>query len=345
MINKSILFVDDEMNILKAIKRGLIDTDYKCFFAISGVEALEIMEKNEIGVIVTDMRMPDMNGLELLKIVKGKYPKTVKVVLSGYAQLPQVIATINQVDIFKFILKPWDMDNDFLEIIEKGLEYYNFLKEKDALNLAMEKRYNLYLNVLKSTDDKFLRYDRQFENIKSVSTQILELVSGYALDSKDDDIINKIKVIKETYSHYLNAINSTETFFTPHNLSNMLNSLLADCGNKSKSNIYSNKIDDAKIEGNFMLVSVVLLAIIKISFYCKIVNDLSIKLDMRKDSFIVDLNGYYNFENNIFPGSEKIDRTLDEILSIIYIICSDMNCEIIKQETVESINIKLILKQ
>jgi DNA-binding NtrC family response regulator len=76
-MEEAVLFVDDEVNILNSLRRGLIDVDYKCFFASSGKEALEIMKENLISVIVTDMRMPEMDGLTLLKEVKEKYPMTV----------------------------------------------------------------------------------------------------------------------------------------------------------------------------------------------------------------------------------------------------------------------------
>jgi two-component system, NtrC family, response regulator HupR/HoxA len=68
--NYSVLFVDDEINILNSLDRGLMDEDYKCYFALNGKKALEILEKEQICVIVSDMRMPEMDGLTLLKLVK-----------------------------------------------------------------------------------------------------------------------------------------------------------------------------------------------------------------------------------------------------------------------------------
>ena len=126
MKKNSVLFVDDDINVLSSLRRGLIDEEYKSFFATGGQEALAIMEENEISVIVSDMRMPEMDGLKLLKTIKEKYPDTVKIVLTGYTQLQQVLATINQVDIFKFITKPWDMEEEFKIIIRQAVEYYKF---------------------------------------------------------------------------------------------------------------------------------------------------------------------------------------------------------------------------
>lgn len=86
----TVLFVDDEIHILSSIRRATMDESFEALFASSGQEALQIFEKKEISVIVTDMRMPGMDGLALLKIVKEKYPQTVRIVLSGYTQLSQV---------------------------------------------------------------------------------------------------------------------------------------------------------------------------------------------------------------------------------------------------------------
>ncbi len=125
MDNKpTVLFVDDEEKVLKSLKRGFLDEPYKKLFAISGKEALEILEKNEIYVIVTDMRMPEMNGLELLKIVKEKYPDVVRMVLSGYTQVSTLLTAINQGEIFKFITKPWKLEEEFKPAIHEAIEHY-----------------------------------------------------------------------------------------------------------------------------------------------------------------------------------------------------------------------------
>ncbi len=125
----NVLFVDDETNILNSINRITIQEDFKSLFAGSGEKALEQFQENEIAVIVTDMRMPKMNGLELLEKVKEISPNTVRMVLSGYAQISQVIATVNKVGVFKYITKPWNNEEEFLPAIREALKYYNLVKE------------------------------------------------------------------------------------------------------------------------------------------------------------------------------------------------------------------------
>lgn len=150
--NYSVLFVDDEVNILSALKRGLIDEEYTCYFASSGKEAIEIMRNEKIAVIVSDMRMPEMDGLHLLKIVKEQWPKTVAIILSGYTQLQQILTTINQIDIFKFITKPWNLEEEFKFVLYKALDYYILQEKNEEYKIALQNRNEAYQNIFKSID-------------------------------------------------------------------------------------------------------------------------------------------------------------------------------------------------
>ncbi|HDS15752.1 MAG TPA: hybrid sensor histidine kinase/response regulator [Proteobacteria bacterium] len=120
----SILFVDDEERVLKSLKRGLISEPYRVLLALSGMEALEIMAREPVRVIVSDMKMPEMNGLELLQQVALKYPDVVRLVLSGYSHTSTVIAAVNEGRIFRYITKPWSVDNDIKPALNAALGLY-----------------------------------------------------------------------------------------------------------------------------------------------------------------------------------------------------------------------------
>ena len=125
MESKTVLFVDDEANILKSIKRIMFKEPFKTLYANSGAEALEIAEKNsDITVLITDMRMPKMTGLELLREFKKKYPRTVRIVLSGYSHITTLLTAINQGEIFRYILKPWENDEELLDAINAAFKHY-----------------------------------------------------------------------------------------------------------------------------------------------------------------------------------------------------------------------------
>ena len=138
MENRTVLFVDDEERLLGSLKRGLLDEQYNTLFANSGKEALEVLKGNEVHVLVTDMRMPEMSGLELLRIVKQDYPHIVRMVLSGYTQIGTLLTAINQGEIYKFITKPWKLEEEFKPAICEAIEYYNLHNERDRLVAELE---------------------------------------------------------------------------------------------------------------------------------------------------------------------------------------------------------------
>lgn len=131
MEKKTVLFVDDEEKILASLKRGLIDEPYKTLFASSGKKALEILQQNQVHVIVTDMRMPEMGGLELLRAVKEEYPNIIRMVLSGYTQVSTLLTAINQGEIFRFITKPWKLEEEFKPAVRDAVKYYDFQNQRN----------------------------------------------------------------------------------------------------------------------------------------------------------------------------------------------------------------------
>lgn len=206
-MKESVLFVDDEENILSSLKRGLIDEEYKCFFATSGKAALEIMNKNSISVLVTDMRMPEMDGLTLLKIAKEKYPNTVRIVLSGYTQLQQIIATINQVDIFKFITKPWKLEAEFKDVINQALEYYRLLNQREELKKSLENKNQAYQKILKRIDDVIANAKNDIQIARGAGIYTVDFIGTLLEKSLTIDAARKeFKSIRKTFHGIMNVI-------------------------------------------------------------------------------------------------------------------------------------------
>jgi serine/threonine-protein kinase len=102
-----ILFVDDEERIVAAL-RSIFRVNYHVFTATNGPEALEFVRKFKPHVVVSDQRMPEMTGVELLRRVKGVAPNTVRMLLTGYSDLAAIVGSINDGEVFRFISKPWD---------------------------------------------------------------------------------------------------------------------------------------------------------------------------------------------------------------------------------------------
>lgn len=113
-----VLFVDDESRILTAL-RSIFRREYEVFTAEGGEQALEVLANNQIDVIVSDQRMPNMLGNELLAKVHKQYPKTMRVLLTGFMDKEAIIKTINEGEIYRFINKPWNND-EIREIVAEA---------------------------------------------------------------------------------------------------------------------------------------------------------------------------------------------------------------------------------
>jgi CheY-like chemotaxis protein len=105
-----ILFVDDEKSILKSLEREFLDSGYDVYLASGAQEALKVMERENIDILVSDYKMPGMNGIELLKIVRKKHPTAYRVVLSGFVDQHEALRVLSTGLATVYIPKPWDPD-------------------------------------------------------------------------------------------------------------------------------------------------------------------------------------------------------------------------------------------
>lgn len=115
---RTLLLVDDEENILRALTRLLRDDGYRILTATSATRALEILAQQDVQVIVSDQRMPQVSGTEFLSKVKAIYPTTIRIMLSGYSDAGTMTDAINRGVIYKFLTKPWDSDDIRLQVRE-----------------------------------------------------------------------------------------------------------------------------------------------------------------------------------------------------------------------------------
>ena len=121
------------------LRRSLLDELYETLFANSGSQALEILEQEEVHVIVSDLCMPEMGGLELLRIVKDGYPHIIRLVLSGNTDRELLLNAINQGEISRFIPKPWESNEEFKTIVRQAIEYYDLHNKRDRLPAEVER--------------------------------------------------------------------------------------------------------------------------------------------------------------------------------------------------------------
>ena len=161
-----VLFVDDEQNILASLRRLVRPQGYRVFIAASGAEGLEIIERESIDLVVSDMRMPGMDGAAFLAAVAQRCPDTVRILLTGYSDMASTIEAINKGGIYRYLTKPWE-DNDLLLTVKSALKHKALERERDQLleltrcqnealksfNAELEKRVEARTAEIKQTAD------------------------------------------------------------------------------------------------------------------------------------------------------------------------------------------------
>lgn len=118
-----VLFVDDDAFILSALRRLMRREGFSFMTANSGREALDILESEAIPVVVSDYMMPEMNGAELLSMVRRRWPETIRIILSGYSDKDVINAALTTKVVHRFLMKPWDDEELKKTILELVTEY------------------------------------------------------------------------------------------------------------------------------------------------------------------------------------------------------------------------------
>ncbi|MBV8659340.1 MAG: response regulator [Burkholderiales bacterium] len=134
-----VMFVDDEANILSAVRRLFRTSEYEIVTVGSGREALAYMAGNPVDVVVSDMRMPEQTGAELLCIVKQRWPECMRIILTGYADMTDTISAINRGEIYRYLLKPWQ-DDEFMAVVRDALGIKHLRDERTRLEALVRQQ-------------------------------------------------------------------------------------------------------------------------------------------------------------------------------------------------------------
>lgn len=132
MNDRVLLCVDDETSVLRSLKRLLRKENYRVITATGGNEGLALLETHPVQVVLSDQRMPGMTGTAFLHQVKEHYPHTVRVMLSGYAELHALLGSINEGGIYRFLPKPWD-EEELKVILRQCFERYKLALQNRTL--------------------------------------------------------------------------------------------------------------------------------------------------------------------------------------------------------------------
>jgi response regulator RpfG family c-di-GMP phosphodiesterase len=128
----TILCVDDEPNILSSLRRLFRGKGFQVRIAEGGKAGLALLETETVDLVISDMRMPEMDGAQFLEQVRARWPDTLRLLLTGYSDVTSIIEAINRGEIYRYITKPWD-DNDIVLIVRQALERKALELEKKRL--------------------------------------------------------------------------------------------------------------------------------------------------------------------------------------------------------------------
>jgi signal transduction histidine kinase len=128
----NVLILDDEKHLLESLKRLFFKEDFQIFTTSNHQEAMDVIGKEKIKLVVTDQRMPELTGIEFLKIVKTKYPDIIRILMTGHADLQAAEDAINLGGVYRFINKPWNPD-ELKSVVRQGIRHYDLVIENRKL--------------------------------------------------------------------------------------------------------------------------------------------------------------------------------------------------------------------
>lgn len=203
METRTVLFVDDEKEILNSLRRLLRTEQYNLLFAQNGVEALHLIEKEDVHVIVTDLGMPEMDGLELLRQVQERFNEIIRLVFSGRGGRESILNAINGGNVYRYVVKPWD-NMELKLIVRQAIEQFDFQQERRDLLKNLEE-YNLLLEKkVEERTQQLLAIEKQAEIgkhasqiVHNINSPLQSMIGGLQLAqmelSKEDPELKKLK--------------------------------------------------------------------------------------------------------------------------------------------------------
>ncbi|HTY17422.1 MAG TPA: HD domain-containing phosphohydrolase [Myxococcota bacterium] len=187
MSDHTILFVDDEVNILKALRRLTRHEPWTVLCASRGVEALETLDKSPAQVVVSDQRMPEMSGVDLLQAVRDRHPDVVRMMLTGYTEMNVAVDAINRGEIYRLITKPWN-DEELKATIRQAFDHYDLKREIKRLNqVTREQNFKLQdmnRNLEGKVRERTKQLAQKHQELRTAYVQTIRALAE-AVDAKD----------------------------------------------------------------------------------------------------------------------------------------------------------------
>ena len=187
MHDHTVLFVDDEVNILKALQRLLRNEPMNVLTASRPEQAIDLLEREEVQVVVTDQRMPEMSGVDMLSGIRERNPNIVRMMLTGYTEMTIAVEAINRGEIFRLITKPWN-DDELKATLRQAFDHYDLKREIKRLNQVTREQNFKLQDMNKNLEAKVRERTRQLaEKNDELRTGYVQTVRALAeaIDAKD----------------------------------------------------------------------------------------------------------------------------------------------------------------
>jgi two-component system, sensor histidine kinase and response regulator len=170
-----ILYVDDETHNLNIFTNAFF-REYQIYTAASVQEALAILGKHTLSVIISDQRMPDMDGLQFLSIVKNRFPAPVRIIASGYSDIKVVMDAVNEAGIFHYVLKPWN-NQELKLVIDNAIEKYILLQEKEQLITELRLANQLLEKRIRERTAALEEKNKQYEQLIETKNKLFSIIA------------------------------------------------------------------------------------------------------------------------------------------------------------------------
>ena len=187
MTEHVVLFVDDEINILKAIQRLLRNEPMRVLTATNAAEALEIMNETPAQVVVTDQRMPTMNGADFLSAIRDQHADAIRMMLTGYTEMNIAVEAINKGEIYRLITKPWN-DDELRAILRQAFDHHDLKSEIKRLNTVSREQNFKLQDMNRNLEGKVRERTKQLAlKNEELSTAYIQTIRALAeaIDAKD----------------------------------------------------------------------------------------------------------------------------------------------------------------
>ncbi len=187
MKDHSVLFVDDEVNILKALQRLLRGEPFEVLTASHASEALELIDRRQPQVIVSDQRMPEISGVDFLASVRDRHNDVVRMMLTGYTDMTIAVEAINRGEIYRLITKPWN-DEELKATLRQAFDHYDLKAEIKRLNQVTREQNFKLQDMNKNLEDKVRERTKQLDGknheLRTAYIQTIRALAE-AIDAKD----------------------------------------------------------------------------------------------------------------------------------------------------------------